>query len=80
MEEEIVIDPPVVVEGLPPVAEVIYTPEEVYPCGHTARQVEALKLGCTKGTPGGGANGPGEPPQCRPEDERISREYFAQRT
>lgn len=41
--------------------------EIVYTCGHTKDQVDRLKLGCT------------EDGQCRPEDVRISREYFEER-
>lgn len=37
-------------------------PEFVLPCGHTVRQ--SALTGCT-------------PDECRPQDEKISRDYFA---
>lgn len=44
--------------------------EDVFPCGHSRKQIDSLKLGCTEGSEI-------EEPQCRPLDELMSRQYWA---
>ncbi len=41
--------------------------DTTYPCGHTARQVTHLGLGCT---PEG---------ECRPHDAQLSEQYWAEK-